>query len=92
MQDLIKRYFWVLGAVVAMICAIFAAKATGHIVEAKFLSDPTKAPVRKAVASPMTPAKQTHSKDGSSFAARNIFCSECTPPPTVVNTDPSSIQ
>ena len=26
MQDLIKRNFWVLGAVVAMTCAVFAAK------------------------------------------------------------------
>ena len=39
MQDLIKRYFWVLGGIVVVVCAVFAAKATTHIVEAKFLGD-----------------------------------------------------
>ena len=93
MQDLIKRYFWVLGAVVAMICAIFAAKATSHIVEAKLLADSAKAHNRPVVApSPMEPAKQTHSKDGAGLVTRNMFCSECTPAVVVANTDPSSIQ
>ena len=43
MQDLIKRYFWVVGAVTVMLCAVFAAKATGHVVEAKYLGDPEHA-------------------------------------------------
>lgn len=92
MQDLIKRYFWVLGAVAVLICAIFAAKATSHVVEAKFLGDSAKAPrIAAVVPSPMQPAKQSRSKDGSPFATRNMFCSECTPPPAVVNADPSQI-
>lgn len=92
MQDLIKRYFWVLGAVAVLICAIFAAKATSHVVEAKFLGDSAKAPrVAAVVPSPMQPVKQSRSKDGSPFATRNMFCSECTPPPAVVNADPSQI-
>ena len=92
MQDLIKRYFWVLGAAAVFICAVFAAKATSHIVEAKYLGDSTKAPrVAAVVPSPATPVKQSRSKDGGGFAARNMFCSECTPAPTVANADPSSI-
>src|SRR5690606_35477411 len=92
MQDLIKRYFWVLGALAVLICAIFAAKATGHIVEAKFLGDSAKAPrVAAVVPSPMQPAKQSRSKDGGPFATRNMFCSECTPPVAVVDADPSQI-
>lgn len=92
MQDLIKRYFWVLGALAVFICALFAAKATSHVVEAKFLGDSAKTPrVATVMPSPMTPAKATRSKDGGAFAARNMFCSECTPAPTVANTDPSSI-
>ncbi len=92
MQDLIKRYFWVLGAVAVLICAIFAAKATSHVVEAKFLGDSAKAPrVAAVVPSPAQPVKQSRSKDGSPFATRNMFCSECTPPVAVVNTDPSQI-
>jgi general secretion pathway protein C len=91
MQDLIKRYFWVLGALAVLLCAIFAAKATSHIVEAKFLGDSAKAPRVAAVLPTAQPAKQTRSKDGSPFSARNMFCAECTPPPAVANADPSSI-
>lgn len=96
MQDLVKRYFWVLGAVVVMICSIFAAKATGHILEAQFLGDPAHAPkVTAAVPSPSssTPAKSHHDKDGTQLESRNMFCSDCTPPvaTTPTNIDPSSV-
>lgn len=95
MQDLFKRYFWVLGAAVVLVCSLFAAKATSHVIEAKFLGDSAKTPKVHAIApSPAQPAKQTRNKDGSLLASRNMFCSECTPPPaaTPVNSDPSSIQ
>ncbi len=95
MQDLIKRYFWILGAAVVLVCSVFAAKATSHILEAKFLGDSSKTPkVHPIAPSPTQPAKQTRSKDGGAFAARNIFCSECTPEvaTTPINTDPSSVQ
>jgi general secretion pathway protein C len=93
MQDLIKRYFWVLGAVVVLVCAVFAAKATSHVVEAKFLGDSSKTPrVHAVVPSPSEPVKHVRSKDGTAFATRNMFCSECTPAVTEpVNTDPSQI-
>src|SRR2546427_744949 len=69
MQDLIKRYFWILGAAVVMVCSVFAAKATSHIVEAKYLPDPDHAPkIAPVVPSPMQPAKQARSKDGGPFA------------------------
>ncbi len=92
MQDLIKRYFWVIGAVTVVICAVFAAKATGSILTATLLADSPKAPK----ITPIQPridqiAKPTRSKDGGQLATRNMFCSECTPAP-VVNADPSSIQ
>jgi general secretion pathway protein C len=95
MQDIFKRYFWVLGAAVVLVCSVFAAKATSHVVEAKFLGDSAKTPKVHAVApTPSAPAKQTRSKDGSPFATRNMFCSECTPPVVAapVNADPSQIQ
>ncbi|MBL9014684.1 MAG: hypothetical protein JNL83_10940 [Myxococcales bacterium] len=95
MQDLVKRYFWVLGAVVVMVCSIFAAKATGHILEAKFLGDsPTPPKIVAAPQSSKTPDKKTHDKDGTQLQARNMFCSECAPPEPVANaanSDPSSI-
>jgi general secretion pathway protein C len=95
MQDLVKRYFWVLGAVVVLVCSVFAAKATSHVIEAKFLGDSSKTPrVIPTIPSPMQkPAAPVRSKDGGQFATRNMFCSECTPSVVVAtNTDPSQIQ
>jgi general secretion pathway protein C len=95
MQDLVKRYFWVLGVAVVLVCSVFAAKATSHVIEAKFLGDSGKTPkVIAAMPNPSQPAKQARSKDGAAFASRNMFCSACTPPEptTPVNTDPSQIQ
>jgi general secretion pathway protein C len=92
MQDLIKRYFWVVGALTVMVCAIFAAKAFGHIVEAKVLGDSDKPPKTGPTPPirPDVPVKQTRSKDGTQLAGRNMFCSECTPA-VVVASDPSQI-
>ncbi len=93
MQDLIKRNFWVLGVLAVMVCAVFAAKATGHLIEATALGDSKTGPkIAPVVREPVTPVK-TVSKDGTQFETRNMFCSDCTPPVAVaVNTDPSSIQ
>jgi general secretion pathway protein C len=91
MQELIKRYFWVVGAITVMVCAIFAAKAFGHIVEAKVLSDSPTAPKSGPTAPrPDAPAKPARVKDGTQLATRNMFCSECTPA-VVAATDPSQI-
>jgi general secretion pathway protein C len=95
MQDAIKRYFWLLGAAVVLVCSVFAAKATSHVIEAKFLGDSSKTPrVLAVIPSPSAPAKLSRSKDGTPFVSRNMFCSECTPPVAAAPTtsDPSSIQ
>ncbi len=92
MQDLIKRYFWVVGAITVMVCCVFAAKATSHVVEAKYLGDSDHPPkVAAVVPTPTTPVKQARSKDGALLATRDIFCSDCTPAVVAVNTDPSAI-
>ncbi len=93
MQDLIKRYFWLLGGVVVMVCAVFAAKATSHIVEAKYLGDPDHGPKVAAIfARPETPVVAARSKDGGLLASHNMFCSDCTPAADVkVTSDPSQI-
>jgi general secretion pathway protein C len=88
MQDLIKRYFWVLGGIVVMVCAVFAAKATGRIVEAKFLGDAEHGPkIAAVVPRADAPVAQVRSKEGGPLATRNMFCSDCTP---VVDTSRSS--
>jgi general secretion pathway protein C len=90
MQDLIKRYFWVVGALTVMVCAILAAKAFGHVIEAVALGDSKQAP-KIAAPPPRTEApKPTRVKDGTQLTARNMFCSECTPE-VIVPTDPSQI-
>jgi general secretion pathway protein C len=92
MQDLIKRHFWVLGAVTVVVCAVFAAKATSHIVEAKYLADPEHAPkITPVVAQAQAPVAAVRSKDGGQFSGRNMFCSDCTPAVSTPSSDPSLI-
>ena len=92
MQDVIKRSFWVIGALAVMICAVFAAKATGHIIEAKFLGDPKISPKVTATVQAAPVAKAAHDKSGQQLQDRNMFCSDCTPPVVAAtSTDPTSI-
>ena len=92
MQDLIKRYFWVLGGAVVMVCSVFAAKATSHILEAKFLGDSDHAPRVDPGDAGAVAVKQTRSKDGARLITRDIFCSECTPAVAAASTNPNDIQ
>lgn len=97
MQDFIKRHFWVIGALAVVLCAVFAAKATGAILTAKFLGDPVKGPKITPIARTDAPKPDAsaRSKDGTQFQARNIFCSDCLPPepatPVTNVGDPSSV-
>lgn len=92
MQELLKRYPWVLSGAVLATCVVFAATATSHLLEGMYLSDPDRAPkITAAVPPPSQLFQPQRSKDGTAFAVRNMFCSECTPPAPVVNADPSSI-
>jgi len=93
MQDLIKRYFWVLGAVVVTTCMVFAAKCTNHIIEAKAFNDPEHGPkITPVVQTPVTPAKPVRTKDGTQLAQRDMFCSDCKPAETTINVDNGQIQ
>ena len=91
MQDLFKRHFWIVGAVAAMVCSVFAAKAANYVVEAKVLVDADHAPKIPIVTPTTTAVKEARSKDGGGFARRDIFCSDCTPSAVAVNTDPSAV-
>ena len=84
MQDLIKRYFWLLGGVVVVVCAVFAAKATGNVLEAKFLGDAEHGPkITPVIGRVETPAASVRNKEGAAIKNRNMFCSDCTPPVAV---------
>ena len=94
MQQYLKKYFWVLGALTVVVCAIFTAASISHYLEGKFLSDKAKAPAVVVVAASAEPTK-IRSKLGEPLAARNMFCSDCQPaaPETTpaVATDPNMV-
>ena len=92
MQDLIKRHFWLLGAITVVVCAVFAAKATSHIVEAKYLGDPEHATkITPVVAQNQPQVAAVRTKDGGQLQSRNMFCSDCTPAVSTQSADPSQI-
>jgi general secretion pathway protein C len=93
MQDLIKRYFWLLGAVVVMTCMVFAAKCTNNVIEAKAFNDPEHGPkITPIVTTPTAPTKPVRTKDGTQLAARDMFCSDCKPAEEPIKLDNGSIQ
>jgi len=80
MQQIVKKYFWVVSVVVVVLCSGFAAKAVNHFVEAEYLgesSEPAKAK-RHLVSKPKPKVAHT-SKNGDPLAKRNMFCSTCEP-------------
>ncbi len=83
MEILLKKYFWVVNLVVIGICAAFAGRAAGHILEGAYLAgDDIKAPLLRH--GPPPPPTKMHDKNGEVVVSRDIFCSGCVPPkPTV---------
>lgn len=80
--ELLQRYFWVVPALVIIICATFTAQAVNYYVSGKVLGPSDKPPAvprtARRAASPAK-AKQTKSKDSGPLAKRNMFCHECEP-------------
>jgi general secretion pathway protein C len=80
MQDLVKKYFWLVPILVAIGSSALAARGVGHILEGAFLSDSDDlAEVEPPKPTPRQPARETRSKSGATLAARNMFCSTCVP-------------
>lgn len=80
MQEYIKKYFWLGGAIVVFICAILAAKTVNNLVAGKYLgasAEPAKVEPKKPTET--STATQTRSKTGEPLAKRNMFCSDCEP-------------
>ena len=78
MQDIIKRYFWVLGALVVMTCAIFAAKASKSTTPRgefwiQLRQEPEDRPGQRAEPRRLRP-RRVRSKDGTQLATRKMFC------------------
>lgn len=76
----VERYFGILRVACVLVCAVLAAKAVNHWIEAEYLSsEQTSSPVRTPVVSQKT-TPESPTKDGALLASRNMFCSECLPP------------
>ena len=60
MQQYIKKYFWVVGVAVVMLCSMFAAKAVNHYVEGEYLGESAE------------PAKQKRPNSKTSLSSRSI--------------------
>ena len=87
MENLIKRYFWVIHVLVIMSASALAARAVVHVVGANvFLknNDARSPSARRApVHRPRPIAVASANKDPEVVAKRNIFCSTCVPAPIV---------
>jgi general secretion pathway protein C len=75
----VKRYFWLVNVLAVIACTVFSAKTVNHLVEARFLADPDKAP-----SPPSRPADEVANatvriKAGAQLVERNMFCSDCKP-------------
>lgn len=75
MEAYIRRYFWLIGVLVIILCAVFAAQGVNHFIEAKYLPDAKESKAPKRVAK--RPTQTTRSKTGDPLAKRNMFCSDC---------------
>jgi general secretion pathway protein C len=76
----IKKYFWLVGVAVIVVCSSLAATAVAHVLAATALaesSDPKRPVAQRPAASRPT---QQAADTGAALVQRNIFCSECLPP------------
>lgn len=83
MQVYLKKYFWTLGVIVTVVCAVLAARGLNHVVEAKYLLDEGGAAELPEPADPAEggePATHAVDKSGDSLTDRNLFCPQCEPP------------
>jgi general secretion pathway protein C len=92
MQELVKRYFWVVIALAVAGSAFFAAKLGNHVLAGTLLADAKQGPkVTRTTAAP-TVAATNRVKDGKPIVDRNMFCSDCLPPvvePVATDTSPT---
>ncbi|MBE7453278.1 MAG: hypothetical protein HS111_31745 [Kofleriaceae bacterium] len=97
MQELVKRYFWVVVALAVALSAVFAARLVNHVAESRLLADARRSPqVKPPAPSPSAPVA-SRTKVGQPLIDRNMFCSTCLPPVPATATpgvaaDPNSVQ
>jgi general secretion pathway protein C len=81
----LRRYIWAVNLLTIALCALFAAKATGRLVES-FIGAPVSSKKGTLAANPPVAAATPGQRDITNIISRNIFCSACekvTETPTV---------
>ena len=80
METLLRKYLWTIDLAVLVVSAVFAARATGVMIETA-LGRAT--PTVPALHRPSTASAPTtyYNKDVEAILKRNIFCSTCPPIP-----------
>ena len=98
MQDIIKKYFWIVSVLALLMCAFLAAKTVNHMISGKFLNDGDKPAKFERKTPTRVAAKTTTTRDktGDPLAKRNMFCSACAPEEPIKETvtdptDPNAV-
>jgi hypothetical protein len=67
---------WIAGALCVLVCVSFVARALGHVIEARYLAEPTAAPLPPRSAPPPI-TSSSGGGEASALVDRNPFCSDC---------------
>ena len=84
MDVILKKYFWVVNLAVIALCAALGGSAAAHLIEQGWLLGAEEAQQAAAAARPHVapaPVEKVHSKDDELVIKRDVFCSQCAPPP-----------
>jgi hypothetical protein len=74
----LSRRFWIVGAATVTVCAVLAAQAAGHVVEARYLTDANHATsLPRVVSAPAPLVAAQPARNPSLLVERNMFCSDC---------------
>jgi len=78
----IVRRPWIGVVVCVLVCALFAARAVGHVIEAQVLGPRAVAPQVPRVQQPTAPSVPPvdRAAQGKTLVSRDMFCSDCAPP------------
>jgi general secretion pathway protein C len=70
----LRKYFWAINLLTIALCAFFAARAVGRLVDASLASE---TPRRVIATPPVQTTLPSTSRDITQILSRNIFCSTC---------------
>jgi general secretion pathway protein C len=76
MSVFLRKHFWVVNLFSIALCAFFAARAVGHLVESKLPQPPARRTLPVAAAVSDDPPV-TGPRDVAGILGRNVFCSTC---------------